>query len=369
MTGTTSSRLPSLRSAYRAIPLYGGADPAPVDIDLSDNTNQWGVPPSAGRALARLPVDRAARYPQAYSPALARAIGEYVGVTPEMVVTGCGSDQVLDCAFRALAEPGARVAYLDPSFVIVPSFARANSLEPVPVPWTVGGAPDAPELTADVDAVLAIQPRIIYLCSPNNPTGTVLPPAVIQRIASETSGIVIVDEAYAEFGSWSAVSLLSRAPNLIVTRTFSKAFGLAGLRIGYALGHPTVVRECAKARGPYALTGFAEPAALAALRHDLGWVREHVALAIDAREKLAAAIRGLGGYRVFPSGANFLLVAPDETRIPGATAIAGILRGAGIAVRAFSNLPGIGGALRITVAPWDILERCVAALPHAERGA
>ena len=74
MTGTTSSPLPSLRSAYRAIPLYGGADPAPVDIDLSDNTNQWGVPPSAGRALAQLPVDSAARYPQAYSPALARAI-------------------------------------------------------------------------------------------------------------------------------------------------------------------------------------------------------------------------------------------------------------------------------------------------------
>jgi histidinol-phosphate aminotransferase len=176
---------------------------------------------------------------------------------------------------------------------------------------------------------------------------------------------VIVDEAYAEFGGWSAVSLLGTAPHLIVTRTFSKAFGLAGLRIGYALGDPVVIRECAKARGPFALAGSAEPVAVAALTDDLDWVRAHVAVAIAVRERFADALRELGAYRVYPSGANFLLVAPDESRLPDAMTIARSLRGNGIAVRAFADLPGIGGALRITVAPWDTMERCIAALPRA----
>jgi histidinol-phosphate aminotransferase len=366
MTDATSTHTLALRSAYRDIPLYGGGDPVAVAIDLSDNTNQWGVPPAAARALAQLSPDVAARYPHAYSPGLARAIAEYVDVSPDMVMTGCGSDHVLDCAFRALAEPGSRVAYLDPSFVIVPSFARANSLEPVSVPWILAGRPDEPELAVNADAVLATGARLIYLCSPNNPTGTVIPPALIERIVAGARGLVIVDEAYAEFGEWSAVSLLGSASNLIVTRTFSKAFGMAGLRIGYALGTPMLVRECAKARGPFALTGAAEPAAVAALRHDLPWVREHVALAIESRERLAAALRAAGGYRVYASGANFLLVAPDESRLPDAMTIARDLRTAGIAVRAFRNLPGIGGALRITVAPWDVMEQCLAALPRAD---
>ena len=362
MTGPSSPRAPSFRSAYRDIPLYGAGEPLPVEIDLSDNTNQWGVPPAAARALAQLPPQSAARYPQAYAPRLTKAIAAYVGVSPQMVVTGCGSDQVLDCAFRALADPGSRVAYLDPTFVIVPSFARANSLEPVAVPWTLRGVPDEPELAMDVSAVLAAGARITYLCTPNNPTGTVIPPADVERIVRGASGIVIVDEAYAEFGGWSAVSLLESAPNLIVTRTFSKAFALAGLRIGYAVGDPAVIRECAKARGPYALTAYAEPAAIAALEEDLEWVRKHVTLAIASRERLTAVLREIGGYRVFPSGANFLLVVPDESRRPDVLTIARELRSAGIAVRPFPNLTGIGGAMRITVAPWEVLERCVAVL-------
>src|SRR5690606_131603 len=196
MTGTSRPPAPSVRSAYREIPLYGGGEPLPVEIDLSDNTNQWGVPPAAARALAQLPPQSAARYPLAYAPRLTKAIAAYVGVSPQMVVTGCGSDQVLDCAFRALADPGSRVAYLDPSFVIVPSFARANSLEPVAVRWTRRGPPDEPELAVDSGAMLAADARITYRCTPNNPTGTVIPAADVERIVREASGIVIIDEAY-----------------------------------------------------------------------------------------------------------------------------------------------------------------------------
>ena len=350
------------RAAYRDIPLYGGGAAEPVSMDLSDNTNQWGTPPAAARALAAAPPSLATRYPEAYAPELTRAIASYVGVGEDMIVTGCGSDQVLDCAFRALADPGSIVAHLDPSFVIVPSFARANSLRPLGVPWHSSGTPDEPVLEVDEQALHASGARIIYLCSPNNPTGTVIEPSVIERIAARAQGVAIVDEAYAEFGAWSAVSLLPKNPNLLVVRTFSKAFGLAGLRIGYAVGNPTLVRECAKARGPYALSAYAEPAALAALREDLPWVRAHVAEATAARERLTRALREAGGYRVYPSGANFVLAAPDE-RLPDAMTIARSLRSAGIAVRAFRDLPGIGGALRVTVAPWPMMERLLAAMP------
>lgn len=355
------------RDAYREIPLYTGAPGAALPIDLSDNTNQWGVPPAAARALAAMSPATAARYPTAYAPALNEAIATSAGVTPDMVVTGCGSDQVLDCAFRALADPGSRVAHLDPTFVIVPSAARANSLQPVAIPWRVGGSPEAPELTVDEDALLAADARIIYLCSPNNPTGTFIPPAVIERIVGRASGVVILDEAYAEFAGWSAVSMLPEAPRLIVMRTFSKAFGLAGLRIGYALAQPTIVREIAKARGPYALSAFAEPAAVAALGEDTDWVREKVGLAIEARERLAAALREIGGYRVFPSAANFVMAVPDERRLPDVMTIAANLRSAGINVRKFNDLPGIGDALRITVAPWPAMSRLLDALPRPDR--
>jgi histidinol-phosphate aminotransferase len=322
------------------------------------------VPPGAARALAAMPASAAARYPAAYAPELTRAIAAYAGVTTDMVVTGCGSDQVLDCAFRAVAEPGDIVAHPDPTFVIVPSFARANSLRPVGVPWRIAGTADDPELELDTDALLASRPRIIYLCSPNNPTGTVIAPATIERIVRQAPGIVIVDEAYVEFSGWTAASLLATAPHLLVTRTFSKAFGLAGLRIGYALGDPALVRELAKARGPYALSACAEPTAIAALDEDLDWVRAHVAEAVAVRERLARSLRERGGWRVYASGANFVLAVPDDT-LPAAGSISRRLRDEGIAVRAFDALPGIGGAIRITVAPWAHMERLLAALPAA----
>lgn len=357
------------RTGYADIPIYAGAHDGRCDVDLSDNTNQWGAPPAASRALAGFDPARAARYPAAYAPALAEALATYAGVTPDMVVTGCGSDQVLDCAFRALAEPGDRVAHADPTFVIVPSFARANGLQPVAVPWHDASSGATGALEVDVDALRAARARITYLCTPNNPTGTPVPREVVERVVREAQGIVIVDEAYAEFADWSAVDLLRESPNLIVTRTLSKAFGLAGLRVGYALGAPEAVREIAKARGPYALSAPSEVAALAALAHDVGWMRERVADAVAMRTRLTSALRDGDAWRVYESAANFVLATPRDATLPDVMAIAAALRDEGIAVRAFAALPGIGGALRITVAPWPVMERLLGVLPGVRGGA
>ena len=138
-------------------------------------------------------------YPEPYSESLKRVIAEYTGVRPQQVVTGAGSDDILDCAFRALAVAGAKVAYIAPTFVMLPAFARPNGLQPVPVPLTN-------QYDADVDALLATQASIIYLCSPNNPTAGSLSRSAIERVVSRAPGFVVVDEAYTDFADGNGSS-------------------------------------------------------------------------------------------------------------------------------------------------------------------
>lgn len=341
------------RAALADVPLY---DPrrAPVALDLTDNTNRWGVPPQAAAALRALDAEAVTRYPSLYTAELKGALAARLGVTADMVVTGCGSDDLLDCAFRAFAEPDMVVAAPVPSFAMVPLFARGNALRYVGVTEDAAHQPD-------LDALLAARPRILYLCTPNNPTGVPVARTLLERAVAEAPGLVVVDEAYAEFAGTSAVDLLAHADNLLVVRTCSKAYGLAGLRVGYALGAPSVVHEVEKARGPYKVSAPAERAALAAVRDDAAWVDAHVALAVAVRERLTDALcaRGLSPL---PSGANFVCVP-----VPGAVAVGQALRARGVAVRPFEALPQVGDALRISVGPWEqmtvLLEALDAVLP------
>lgn len=354
-----SPRTARTRATYRDIELYA-PDRRPAPIDLSDNTNRWGVPPAALRALRATPEVDTARYPSLYAAALKRALCNYVGADPSMMVTGCGSDDVLDSAIRAFGEPGECVAMAEPSFPMIPLFARMNGLEFRPTPLTAS-------YDVDVDDLLAGDPAIVYLCSPNNPTGTVIPRSTIDTIISRARGVVIVDEAYVEFSTESVVDLIGRAPRLLVVRTLSKAFGLAGLRIGYAIGAPALVAEVEKSRGPYKVSAVAERAAVAALTEDLEWVRARIADAAAARVTLSTALldRGLDPL---PSASNFVL-AP----VKNAVAIALRMRDLGVAVRAFDDLRVVssalrdsgGSALRISVGPRPEIEAALAALDQA----
>jgi histidinol-phosphate aminotransferase len=344
----SASSLDVARATYREISLYA-PNREPCAIDLSDNTNLWGVPPAAGRAIHEAAASTVTRYPALYAGALKGALAAYLGVDPAMLVTGCGSDDVLDSAIRAFGEPDERIAYPDPSFAMIPIFARMNGLEPVPVPLTAG-------FDADADALLATGAKVIYLCSPNNPTGAALSRAAVERVVERAPGVVIVDEAYAEFAGADVLDLLARTERLLVARTLSKAFGLAGLRVGYAVGAPALVAEVEKSRGPYKVNAVAERAAVAALTEDLDWVRAHVRLAVENRARLADALAALG-LSPLPSSANFVLVP-----VPAAAAVAVEMRRCGVAVRPFDGLPAIGDALRISVGPWEMLEACLAAL-------
>ena len=336
------------RESYRDIALYSTPS-GQCSVDLSDNTNLWGAPPAALRTLAAAPSEDVARYPSAYEPALATALADYVGVSPAMIACGCGSDDVLDSAIRAFAEPGEVLCLPEPTFSMISVFARANGLSPVSLPLTSS-------FEADVDAMLETGARIIYLCSPNNPTGGALPRRMVEQTVENAPGLVIIDQAYVEFGGDSYIDLASGGRPVLITRTMSKAFGLAGLRVGYGVGSPELIAEVLKARGPYKVNALAERAAIAALESDLGWVTDRVQDVIGNRFRFRAELaeRGMASLE---SSANFVLVPVGDC-----AAVSRRLERAGIRVRALPGLAGIGDAIRIAIGPWDMMQRCLDAL-------
>jgi histidinol-phosphate aminotransferase len=344
------------REGMGALPLYA-PDLADCAIDLSDNTNLWGAPPAALRALHESPIAALSRYPTLYSEPLRAALLEYVGFADSPgigVVTGCGSDDVLDSTMRAFGAGGDSIAYSAPTFSMIPVLARLNGLRPVPIPF-------AKDFDLDAECLVDADAKITYLCAPNNPTGTPVSRAAVEYVVAKARGIVLIDEAYAEFAPEVFADLVAQNERVVIARTFSKAFGLAGLRVGYGVGTNDVVRLIERARGPFKVNTLAERTVRAALEESpdaLGWVREHATLAIANRARLIAGLRELG-LESLPSAANFVMVpTPRALEIFRAMSVRGVL------VRAFTAMPrdlpvfaeSNGAALRIGVGPWDMMQ-------------
>ncbi len=350
------------RDTVRTLPLYA-PDLAECAVDVSDNTNLWGAPPAVRHALDTAPSATLSRYPSLYSVPLRAAILRYLGLADApavSVVSGCGSDDVIDATMRAFGAPGDRIAFSVPSFSMIPTFARLNGLEPVTIPLSAS-------YDVDADRLVDCRAKITYLCTPNNPTATPLSRAAVEYVAAHAHGMVLIDEAYAEFAPETFVDLVTKYEHVLVTRTFSKAFGLAGLRVGYGVGSAALVSLVERARGPYKVNALAERAVLAALGNGddaLGWVRTHAALAMTVRERLLTSLRALG-LEPLPSAANFAFVPTSR-----AVQVGRQLRERGVLVRAFAGLPhhlaeldaSNGEALRIGVGPWEIMQRVIDAL-------
>ena len=214
------------RADWRDFVAYAPAE-TPVDVNLGDNTSRFGVPPAA-LAVLQCPASTAVtRYPSAYATDLKAALAAYAGVSPDEIATGCGSDDVLDSAFRAFARPGERFAHLSPTFPMAPRFALLNGFGVASAPLSADGA-------FDPSALLAGNPAIVYLCTPNNPTGGLLDGDAVAHVVERANGVVVIDEAYAEFAGPGHLGEAPARRGLVVVRTLSKAFGLAGLRVGYA---------------------------------------------------------------------------------------------------------------------------------------
>ena len=342
---------PFPREAYRGLTRYA-PDQRPVKVDLSDNTSRWGAHPAALKVMRGASAEGLTRYPSVYSEQLRLAVAETFEVPLDSVSTGCGSDGLLDSAFRAAGEPGEAIAFLTPTFSMVETFARMNGMTPRPVRQTDGDDPST---------LLAEAPALLYLCSPNNPTGKILQRPWIERllVAAESLGtIVLLDEAYADFADGDFVQEAVRSTRLLILRTMSKAYGLAGLRVGFALGPPDVIQEIEKSRGPYQISRLGEAAAVAALRDEEQWLDGVIQEVKHEREHLQEELKGRG-WHPLPSGGNFVLV-PLEGR--PSREVTAALRVKGVAVRPFPALPGIGDSIRVSIGPRNELDRFLVAL-------
>lgn len=346
----TAIRFP--RPDYAALDLYNPGR-RPVEVDLSDNTNLWGTHPEALEVVRRASIDDLARYPSLYADEFRAAVAEVFGVQPDQVATGAGSDDILDSLWRAVCESGGLVTWPAPTFSMMEPLVKMNGRRGRGVPWSV--AMDRPE------ALLEGDPVLVYICRPNNPTGALTEVAWIERLADlcEAAGtVLLIDEAYADFALESLAHMAVSRKGLLVVRTMSKAFGMAGMRVGFAIGTAEVIAEIEKSRGPYKVGRLDGVAAAAALRDQSGWARDRVAEAVTNRKRLADELTARG-FDPLDSAANFLFVPVPTGR---GSEISEALRDREVSVRPFLNTDDWGDALRVTVGPWEMMERFLNAL-------
>lgn len=328
-----------LREDLRGRSPYGAPQLA-VPVRL--NTNENPYPPSAALVadLSAAVAEAAAglnRYPDREVSRLREALGGYLGVEPAGVWAANGSNEVLTELLQAFGGPGRTALGFTPSYSMHPLLAGLTGTAWVACPREEDFTLPAGRAVA---AVRRLQPDVVFLTRPNNPTGTGLPLEVVAEVCAATEAVVVVDEAYAEFsGEPSAVELLGRFPRLVVSRTMSKAFALAGGRVGYLAAAPAIVDALQLVRLPYHLSAISQAAALAALRHaddTLG----SVARVVADRDRVAAALADRG-LQVSPSEANFLLFGLFDD----APAVWRELLDRGVLVRDV----GLPGRLRVTI--------------------
>ncbi len=282
------------------------------------------------------------RYPDPLHRNLREALAPVKGCNPEQLALGNGSDEVLDWVFRAFCRPGIdEVAYLTPGYGMYEVLAQVQGVATQKVPLDA----NFNVVAAEVLSQLSLQVKVLFICSPNNPTGNCIDAGQLEKIIQQFSGIVVLDEAYQEFsGQPSWVKRLEEFPNLLVTQTFSKAWGMAGLRLGCIYGAPEIIQVFQALKAPYNLNQLTLDAALKALSGE-SEVQAQVLQLVGERELLARALQQCPEVvHVFPSEANFLLV-----RFSDAQRVKQHLLQAGIVVRDRTQQPGCSGCLRITV--------------------
>ena len=287
------------------------------------------------------------RYPDGPGRALRRALAERHGVGPDEVVLGNGSCELILLAGQALLDPGTTVIHPDPSFALYPHLAAAAGADALPVPLAEDGGHDLDAMAAAVDE----RARLVIVCNPNNPTGVYRAADAIERFldALPEDLAVLVDEAYFEFvdrpDAGRTMSLARERPNLLVTRTFSKAHGLCGLRVGYGVGGAGWVEALDKVRQPFNTNALAQAAALESLRHPAA-VHRRVRETISERARVEQALTE-SAWAFTPSQGNFILVAPEDSAAGSRSVHEQLLR-LGVIVRDGGPL-GCPGRLRVSI--------------------
>lgn len=340
MIGYTSFMAPPfVRPTVRNMDGYApGEQPGAGERVVKLNTNENPFPPSPRvlQAIAQIEPEQLRRYPNATAEAFREAAAGVLGVEPDMILAGNGSDDVLAVAVLAFCSPGDVLAYPHPTYSLYPVIAELDEVKCAEVAWEK-------DWSLPIEALLEKKPRAIFLANPNAPSGTFVSPQKIEQLCSAFSGVVLIDEAYVDFADDNCLPLLKEHGNIVITRTLSKAYSLAGLRFGYAVARPEVIREMNKARDSYPCDAISVAAATAAIQ-DQEYAKktwEHVK---SERQRLSSELTQMG-WKVLPSHANFILAGVPDGR--GKPVYLG-LKEQGILVRYFDK-PGLSDKIRITV--------------------
>jgi histidinol-phosphate aminotransferase len=332
-----------------------GAPQLDVAVRLNTNETPYAPPRVFYDALAdRLPELQLQRYPDRKVSALRAALGARFGMPPAQVWAATGSNEVLLHLFQAYGGPGRRLLLTSPGYSAHPLIARAASTEVVEVPLDGAFTLDT---VAATEAAKRSGARVICVASPHNPAGTVVAHDVVRALHDASEALIVVDEAYVEFAGdgASAVTLLDELDRLVVCRTFSKAWRLAGLRLGYLLAPAWVIDDVRKVRLPYHLDAITQLAGLVALELE-EVMTAHIAEIVAEREWLSGQLAALPGLTPHPSQGNFILVRGADGSLFEQLLERGVL------VRDFSSQPGLANCVRITVGTRAEHEALLAAL-------
>lgn len=348
---TTSSSSSCARPLVRRLQAYVPGEQPQIEGLIKLNTNENPFPPSR-KVLAAVKAavdDRLRLYPNPTSAALREALARLHGCRPENIVVTNGSDELLALAVRAFVEPArtrhsprSMVQFFDPSYSLYPVLAEIHgaAVNPVPLPPDFA-LPSLRELRRerhwDFAAALSL------ITSPNAPSGRAYATEALERLCRAQKGLVLIDEAYVDFAEEDALALALRLPNVLVARTFSKAYSLCFQRVGYGVAHPDTVAALDKIRDSYNVNGLGQAAALATL-DDLPYYRQNFQIIINTREELTRELAALG-FATFPSQTNFILTRPP--RFPAERWLEK-LRERKILVRWFQH-PAVRDCLRITI--------------------
>ncbi|HHG6298040.1 TPA: histidinol-phosphate transaminase, partial [Streptococcus pneumoniae] len=328
----------TFRPGLEQVAAYKPGKPAPADasgrsIKLSSNENPYEPLPAVLAHLTRVLPASVSRYPNLAAPELAAALAARFDVAPENLAFGSGSVEVAGQLVHAMTGPGDEVMFAWRSFEAYPILARVAGATPVQVPLLADARHDLDAMAAAVTE----HTKLIFVCNPNNPTGTVISRAELDRFLERVPErvLVVIDEAYVHFDrdpdSPSGIEYFRRYPNVAVLHTFSKAYGLAGLRVGYAIAQPEVAEQLRKVWVPFAVTHLAQEAAVASLAAE-DELQERIDSIVVERERLYAALRELG-LPIVPSQANFVWLETGAASL----AVVELFESKGIATRGFAD--------------------------------
>ena len=319
-------------------------------LKLNGNENPYGPSPAAIEAVAKAPLHI---YPDPLQRKMRQALSDYTGADPSSIIAGAGSDELIDLLFRLFIAPGDRILDFDPTFAMYAFCARV-----------AGGSVELIQrdelFDIDMDAVrdaMDDHTKIIFVSSPNNPTGNLISEEKVEQLL-DTGLVVVIDEAYYEFCNQTVVGLIPKYDNLVVLRTMSKWAGLAGLRIGYGVMSPSLVKHIIDIKSPYNVNVAAEAALLASLE-DAPALLDNVAKIVAERERLHVALEMMPGVTPWPSEGNFILCQlsnPDE-----ASRVYEELASRGIFVRNFGS-ERLQDSFRVAIGTPDQTDIFIAAL-------